>query len=274
MNHVPASPDQVIAANFLASYTWFQRHNPACTVRAVGSMVCAHASGSLTDFNVALPDAERPLPDPFSESFRRNCAAVRDFFAQQRVPFSCWIPGRPEAPVAADLGFSGRLVYTGQYLELRNARFAPTAGLTVRRVASLEDLEAFADLIAIGWSMPPEAYRAFFSAQAACLLTPGAAKQFFLGLAGGRPACCMELFGQAGAKVAGIYYVTTHPDFRRQGFAAALQSQVLRLALSQGRETAVVVSEPDECRLLGRLGFVDCSPWFEYIQAPDFAGGV
>ncbi len=260
------SHDQAIAANFLAAYTWFQQQNPACTVRAAGNMVCAHASGSLTDFNVALPAADRPLPRPDSESFRQDCAAVRAFFTPLRAPFSCWTPGGPTAPEAADLGFSSRTAYTGLYLDLRAANPAPHADLTVRRVRDEADIAAFADLIALGWSMPPEPYRDFFQQQAPLLLPCASPKQFYLGLADNRPVCCMELFVQPESGVAGIYYVATHPEQRRKGYAAAMQSQVLELAAQRGLNAAVVVAEPGERRLLGRLGFVESSAWYEYVQ--------
>ena len=262
--HVFQPRDQIIAANFLAAYTWFQRQNASCTVCLTEGMVCAYAPGGLTDFNVALPDAQAALPDPDSDAFRRGCAAVQAFFAPLHAPFSCWVPGGSAAPGPEDLGFTHRAAYTGQYLDLHAARDLFTSGLKVRRVKTLADLEIFADLIALGWSMPSGPYRSFFAGQANWLLSPASPKQFFLGFSGDRPACCMELFVPSETGVAGIYYVTTHPDCRRQGFAADMQSQVLHQAMLQGCTSAVVVSEPDECRLLNRLGFENCATWYEY----------
>ena len=262
--HVFHPRDRIIAANFLAAYTWFQRQSASCTVCLTDGMVCAHAPGGLTDFNVALPDASAELPCPESDAFRRGCVAAQAFFAPFRAPFSCWVPGDSEALAPERLGFTHRAAYTGQYLDLQALCDLPASGLNARRVETLADLEAFAYLIALGWSMPTGPYRSFFADQADCLLPSVSSKQFFLGFAGDRPACCMELFVQPEAGVAGIYYVTTHPDCRRQGFAAAMQSQVLRQAASQGYTSAVVVSEPDECRLLHRLGFENCATWHEY----------
>jgi len=260
-----------IASNFTASYTWYQAQNPAYTVKRVEDMVCAYAPGSLIDFNVAMPHVGKTdapdLPVPGWDFWLKNVEAVQEFFADLASPFSFWAM-QQEGEIMPDpgqAGFSHQGVYTGQYLELEGLTLRKAEGLEVKRVASHEDIVAFADLIALGWNMPSEPYRAFFTAQEPWLLAEGCVKELYVGRSGGKPACCMELFVQPEEKVAGIYYVTTHKDFRKRGFAGALQSGVLAGAARRGFEVGVVVSEPDECRLLRSIGFVDCALWYEYV---------
>ena len=260
-----------IASNFTASYTWYQAHNPAYTVKRVEDMVCAYASGSLIDFNVAMPFIENgegaPLPAAEWDFWLRNVEAVQEFFADRASPFSFWAMQQDGEimPDPGQAGFSHQGVYTGQYLELERLVLKEAEGLDVRRVASRVDIVAFADLIGLGWNMPSAPYREFFVAQEPWLLAKDCVKELYIGWSGGQAACCMELFVQPEEKVGGVYYVTTHKDFRRRGLAAALQSGVLDGARRRGFSGATVVSEPDECRLLRSIGFVDCALWYEYV---------
>jgi GNAT superfamily N-acetyltransferase len=296
------NPVRDIEANFLAAYSWLQRAAPAAAARLVGGMLCCRAPdelGELTDFNVALPDPATPPPDPSSPDFRETLRQVRAFF--QGRAFSCWIrPGSSAAPAARDLGFSERADYTGQYLEFKpdgpafpGADEASDGGLTVRRVATLGELMAFADLAAAGWSLESGPYRRFFASQASRLFAADCPKRLYVGWAasgfdpartqegvsGGTaprletaaqaPVCCMDLFAQPESGVAGVYYVATHAAFRRRGHALRLQAGVLEEARNAGFRAAVVISEPGERRLMLRLGFVDQGPWHEYTQNED-----
>jgi GNAT superfamily N-acetyltransferase len=261
------SPSRDITANFTAAYSWLQRTAPELTAGAVGGMLCCRAPGALTDFNVALPDPETPPPDPASPEFRETLREVRKFF--QGRPFSCWIrQGAGAAPEARELGFSDRVEYTGQYLEFKRAA-APcleTSALAIRRVATPGELEAFADLVAAGWSLEPGPYRRFFAGQASRLFAADCPKRLYVGWLASTPVCCMELFAQPDLGVAGVYYVATRAAFRRQGHALRMQARVLEEARQAGFRAAVVLSEPGERRLMLRLGFIDQGPWHEYIQ--------
>jgi GNAT superfamily N-acetyltransferase len=256
-----------IAANFLAAYSWLQREDPALTARPVAGMLCCHVPGELTDFNVALPDPHTPLPEPSSPDFMETLRQVRHVFGD--CAFSCWIRrGSRDVPAARDLGFSERADYMGQYLDLKDIVpcSRPDDALTARRVATLGELEAFADLAAAGWSLAAEPYRRFFMSQASRLFAPGCPKQLHIGWVGGVPVCCMELFVQPDSGVAGVYYVATRAACRRQGHAMNMQSRVLEQARRAGFRAAVVVSEPDEQRIMARLGFAAQGLWHEYIQ--------
>ena len=255
-----------LAANFLAAYSWFQRTDPELTARPVAGMFCCHARGALTDFNVALPDFETPLPEPSSPAFGETLRQVRMFF--QGGAFSCWIRqnSRP-VPEAEALGFSRRVDYTGQYLDLKRGMipfFRPGDALEVRRIATPGELEIFADLIAAGWSLEPEPYRCFFASQTSRLLVPDCPKQLYIGWIAETPVCCMELFVQPDSGVAGVYYVSTRAPFRRQGHALSMQFRVLEQARLDGFRAAVVVSEPGERRIMAKLGFADQGEWHEY----------
>ena len=266
------TPARDIAANFLAAYSWFQRTDPELTAQPVGNMLCCHTPGELTDFNVALPDPEQTLPDPSSASFRETLRLVRIFF--QARSFSFWIQqGSQAAPDARDLGFSGRVKYTSQYLELKHNAIAPfisfsglNGALTVRRVTTPGELEAFSDLVAAGWKLESGPYRRFFTRRASRLFTVDCPKQLYIGWIDQAPICCMELFVQPDSGVAGIYYVATHAAYRRQGHALSMQLRILEQTRLAGFRAVVVISEPAEQRIMARLGFVDQGPWHEYIQ--------
>lgn len=260
-----------IADNFFAAYSWFQRTDPAFEVYDAGALACFYAPNGMVDFNIAMSHPEMTPPDPASAAFKEALAPARAFFAARRSPFSCWVPQGPApVPGANDLGFAARIDYMGQCLDLPTADLTPPAqnsiALNIRRVSHEAELLALADLVAAGWSVPAGPYRTFFTGQAQRLLHPDCPKHYYIGWADEAPACCMELFTQPEQGIAGIYYVTTHNAFRRQGHATRLQNHVLAQARQTGYHTAVVVSEPDERRLLARRGFIDCDQWYEYVH--------
>jgi GNAT superfamily N-acetyltransferase len=251
-----------IARNFFAAYGWFQRGGQGMTVREVGGLTCFHAPGGLTDFNFAMPDPDRAAPRglPLAAMDR-----AKDFFRQRGSPFACWLPGAPGSEDAP--GFA-RHDYTGQHLALERLPPPGDAGadLLVRRVTRAEELDAFADTIAAGWSTPAEPYREFFASQAGRLLRADCPKRLYIGWKDEQPICCLELFTQPEEGVAGLYYVVTRREFRRRGYGLRIQDQALRQAAAGGCRAAVVVSRPAERRLLARCGFVDCGAWHEYVE--------
>jgi GNAT superfamily N-acetyltransferase len=253
------SRDRDIARNFFAAYGWFQRDGPGMITREVGGLTCFHAPGGLADFNVALPDPDRPAPDGLPLAAMDRAKA---FFAGQGSPFACWLPRAGDAP-----GFA-RYDYTGQHLRL--ASLAPPAeaqtDMRVCRVSRVGELEAYADLIAAGWSVPAGPYRDFFASRAGRLLPADCPKRLYIGWKDEQPVCCLELFIQPEEGLAGLYYVATRRECRRRGYGLRIQIEALRQAAAAGCRSAVVISRPDERRLLARCGFADCGTWHEYVH--------
>jgi ribosomal protein S18 acetylase RimI-like enzyme len=86
-------------------------------------------------------------------------------------------------------------------------------------------------------------------------LTPAEPLQHYVGYLDGQPAVCASLF--LGAGVAGLFNVTTVPDFRHQGLGRAITLHALVDAQKRGFRIAVLGSEAMAHDLYARLGFTD-----------------
>jgi GNAT superfamily N-acetyltransferase len=120
------------------------------------------------------------------------------------------------------------------------------AGLSIERVASVEDLVRFEATAAAGFESGAVAPHTWHGP--AVLADPRLA--MWLGMVEGRAATVAMGFREAG--VLGIYGVATVPSMRRRGFATALTSHAIA---SGPDEPAVLQPSAMAEPLYGRLGF-------------------
>jgi GNAT superfamily N-acetyltransferase len=79
--------------------------------------------------------------------------------------------------------------------------------------------------------------------------------RYFLGLLDGKPVAHSML--DAAASVAGIYWVFTEPEARRQGIGAALTRRAVHESHAFGHELAILQAAPLGEAIYRRMGFVE-----------------
>lgn len=190
-----------------------------------------------------------------------------DHFRQRSLPFTWHIgPGSEPAALGSRLlahGLSHSEDEPGMAVELGQARddFAIPAGLVITPVRDEDDLRAWVDV----WlfPVPPEIRELSFEALRLRGLGEDCPWQFYQGWQDGTPVATAELF--IGEGVAGVQYVVTLPELRRQGIGAAMTQHVLREARAGGHKIAVLTASPDGIGIYRRLGFQDCC-WFRRYE--------
>jgi ribosomal protein S18 acetylase RimI-like enzyme len=85
----------------------------------------------------------------------------------------------------------------------------------------------------------------------------------YVGYVDGKPVATAQLF--LGAGVAGIYWVSTVPEARRQGIGAAITQTALREARELGYRLGILHSSEQGKGVYHRLGFVEYCRMSHYI---------
>lgn len=248
-----------IALNFGESAVHLHRGTPGARLLSTDGLLIADSGGGDAAFNsvtlmrLAADDADRRVHE-----------AVETVAATGRA-FSWWVDPRS---TPGDL--VSRLVAAGlteveqvpaMSLELTSAAMTALGasgefGLEVRRVTDAEELASFAAVVDASMDPPTQSAAEFYARAAGAALDPAGSARFLVGYFDGVPVATVELLPAAG--VAGLYNITTLPEYRRRGYASALTSAALRQAHAEGYATAVLEASAAGEPVYRALGFAKC----------------
>ena len=178
-------------------------------------------------------------------------------FKSRKVPFMWWMGS---AAQSADWGKhleAHGLVYgedfSGMAADLLalNEDLASPSGLTIEPVGDKETLEQWVNAALIGFGLPDNSENACFDLFAG--LGFDMPLRNYVGLMDGKPVAASQLFLAAG--VAGIYWVATVPEARRQGIGMALTLAPLREARAMGYRISILHPSKMGLGVYRRLGF-------------------
>jgi GNAT superfamily N-acetyltransferase len=127
-------------------------------------------------------------------------------------------------------------------------------GLSVERVRGEAELRALADVLAAGFGEGEVEARWAESVWAKIGFADDTPWRHYLARLEGRPVGCASLFVHP-CDVGGIYFVCTHPDYRRRGIGAAVTMAAMRGARDLGCRLAVLGTSDQGRPVYERLGF-------------------
>jgi ribosomal protein S18 acetylase RimI-like enzyme len=178
-------------------------------------------------------------------------------FKSRKMPFMWWA-GSAAQP--ADLGKhleAHGLIYAedlpGMAVDLLalNEDLTTPSGLTIRPVGDKKTLKQWVNAAIIGFGVPHTSENACFDLFAG--LGFDLPLRNYIGLLDGKPVATSQLFLAAG--IAGIYWVTTVPEARRQGIGTALTLASLREARAMGYRISILHSSEIGMGVYRQLGF-------------------
>jgi ribosomal protein S18 acetylase RimI-like enzyme len=193
------------------------------------------------------------------------------FQSKNVTRFSWWAePGSQPTDLGKRLAAHG-LTYTeggpGMAVDLLALNEVSTpASLTIKQVGDAETLKQYIRAAFIGFGVPDFGENACFDLFAG--LGFDLPLRNYVGYLNGKPVASAQLF--LGAGVAGIYWVATVPEARRQGIGAAMTLAPLREARAIGYRVGILHSSPLGLGVYGRLGFQEyCRMSHYYVWADE-----
>ena len=256
---------EAIQQNLCGHVSSIARQAAGMTVLDTPDLLLADSGLPADTFNV-VTRARRATP-----AFGANVAAAIGHFRSRGLPFAWWVvPGYGPDTLVTELvaaGLGGPDEETGMTARLdRLVPPALPAALSVRRVATAQELDAFASVLA-ALSDPPDPWvTAFYRQGARVVLGADSSVRCFTGYAGGEPVGSSLTFLDDG--VAGIYNVATLPRVRGRGFGEMMTWAALADARDAGCTLAVLQASGGAERLYARLGFRACGAVSVYHWAP------
>jgi GNAT superfamily N-acetyltransferase len=204
----------------------------------------------------------RPLADP-----ERSLRAAIDYFDGRKLPFVVRVrEGADErSERAADaLGLPYHDAVPGMALA---PLFAPDSAppLEIRLVSDSAVLRQYGDVMAGGFGMPAELGRAFATEET--LQVPDF--HLYLGFVDDAPVATSALV--MSHRVAGVYNVSTLPDFRRHGYGEAMTWRALRDGLAAGCVLGSLQASDMGRPVYERMGFRVVAQYRTFVR-PEFAG--
>jgi ribosomal protein S18 acetylase RimI-like enzyme len=130
---------------------------------------------------------------------------------------------------------------------------SPPEGLVVERVRDADALARWAHVLSLGFGEGEKEAFWVRDTYARIGLGDEVPWRHYLGRLHGEPVATASLFLAVG--VAGVYFVSTAPEHRRQGIGAAITSAAMHAARDEGYHTAVLGASAMGYRLYQRLGF-------------------
>jgi N-acetylglutamate synthase len=213
--------------NWVEAISSIARAMPSGRVHKVGALTLVRSGLPIRAFNCAFA-----LDPP--NSLEGAAKAIEEVLVRPGIP---WLlvtsteTSRPLNPIIVALGLKLSGTMPGMVWEPLPASVPRgPADLDIRRVEDADDARTFARTMMQGFEGPAELMDPWAEAVAATGLPAPVKRGWYLGYVRNRPACTAVRYSTS--SIAGVYGVSTLPEFRRRGFGAA----ITRRAAADGRE--------------------------------------
>lgn len=179
--------------------------------------------------------------------------------------FTWWVGEQDRPPYLGkqleSKGFGSVGKHMGMYCDLN--RFKPETKniLEIEKVETKEQLQSFGHgIITLGF--PQVAFEEIFLKAPPILYQEGAPLELYVGKIDGKVVTTGALFFQANA--AGIYYISTLPEYQQKGYATMMLEFLLQRALDQGYFLAILQTVNENKGIYSKLGFKAFTQITEY----------
>jgi GNAT superfamily N-acetyltransferase len=205
-----------------------------------------------------------------SDSINASIDQTLNHFAQNQLPLVWWTtpltqPATLETSLEAQ-GLTKIMELPGMAIDLHTFSAAPSSEhLDILTVQDAETLKHWVDVAMVGFDTPAELFDPLFAVESELGMGTTPYRRY-LGMWQGRPAAISALYLDAG--VAGIYFVATVPQARRQGIGMAVTQAALQDARNLGYRLAILQASPMGAPVYARIGFQEYCKLGLYLWQP------
>jgi GNAT superfamily N-acetyltransferase len=201
------------------------------------------------------------------ENAEKRIDEIISFYQLRELPFSWWV-GEEDTPLDLSQklikkGFQQKEVDYGMYLDLQNYIPLENKQLLIKQVLSTHELEKVVDIL-IASGENPDAFSQIYSQIPSNAYNEKAPYRFYIGMQDNKSTVCGALVFHGG--VVGIYYIVTHPDERRKGYATEMMHVLLKKAKDEGYSYAILQASEDGKKVYEKMGFIGCCAFHEYVK--------
>jgi len=236
--------------NFVGAYESWAQVVPGASVERIGGLTAVRTGMPGPDFNVV-----------FGLNHPKSIAQVREgikrLFLRTNTTFK--IVTLPETideigPIAKEMALTEREIVPGMVLDsIPDAPHQAPKALQIRQVSGRQGVRDFFRTGAVAFDAPSR----YFDTWIPGLLTmkggPWARGANYVGYVGGMPAATSLRVRTS--DVAGIYFVSTLPLFRRRGFGEAMTWQAIAEGRADGCTIGYLQASEMGRRIYQRMGF-------------------
>ncbi len=250
---------EALHANMHEQMIYFAKSHPRMQLLSQPDVTAVQAE--LKDDMVNYVLAARFTDENVDERVR----AIFTLYKQKQLPFSWWLSQARDTPrhlaeVLLTNGLTKKETDAGMYLSL-DAFVSKPIKERVRRVENREQLRAFVDVI-ISVGGHPQLFEMIYQEVPLSWILDGAPMELYLIEIEGKVVTTGMIFFHA--DVAGIYYVATHPHYRRRGLASKMMQYLLARAHAKEVRMATLQASEEGKSLYEHLGFKQICRFIEY----------
>lgn len=252
-------PAQILEENFLVHLTFLHRATEGMSVTEDGLCVVSDSGLAADYFNTLYL-----RPGDASKAVDGLCGAVRRF-RSRALPFAVWVGSHVAGEtleILGQLGLKPVEVEPGFILGLMAWQPRVCSEVEIRPVQDHETLADFSRCLAAVPEPFNEVVVDFYRRVSEVVLDIACPMSLFVAYRNDDPVATCEVCITDGT--AGIYNVTTRPEHRRRGIAAAMVSAGLSFAVSRRCALACLSSSGEALTIYRRLGFRECCSFQVY----------
>lgn len=246
-----------IESNMHLQITYFVKYMPLLQIGAEpdATVITSSLKDDLFNFVVSAEFT----PKNIDTRIERICT----LFKRESSPFAWWVFDQDILLSHLDRSHcAAKKKYIGMSLNVQNKTFPKkNKELSIKRILSQKEISDFTSVV-VESSTYPDEFVQFFSLVPPRLYSEGAPFEVYIGTIHSTPVVTGSLILHA--NVGGIYFITTHPEYRGRGFAKDMMNFLLSRIQEKGYHVAILQATENAVSLYEKLGFKSHLPLFEY----------